>query len=127
LRLQGRLDEADAALATALDIQRVALGDDHPDLSNAWFQRGLVAQSRKEFEEAERALRTASSLRDRHLGSASHAAALCRVRLAGVLAECERSGEARRLLDEARDALAQALPADHPDRAEAERIAARLT
>jgi serine/threonine-protein kinase len=126
LRLQQRYEEAERALAEARSIQEAVHGPDHLETANVVFHQGWVAACRGDLESAERLLREAGTLRDHLLGASSHAGAICRAKLADVLARRGRRDEARGMAEEARAALAAALPGGHPDRVDAERLADRL-
>lgn len=115
LKAQGRRDEALAALLEAADLQRAALGDDHPDLAQTLEQMAHIYGWIGRPEEAEAAARRALAI-ERQVFGPAHWRSL---RGAGFLAEAlQRAGRLDEARREAARALADAAPAlgdDHPE------------
>lgn len=114
LALQGRLEEAESAFATALGLFERRSGGDHPAVANALRDLGRVRHLRGRPGEALPLLRRALAIAERlggERGAPARGASGMRMQLARVAWLVERTPAA---LEDVRAAAAEVLALEHP-------------
>jgi serine/threonine protein kinase/tetratricopeptide (TPR) repeat protein len=92
---------AEAERRTALDAQRKSLGNDHPDVAESLRQLAQFHTSKRDFDEAEKALGEALSIRKKISPAGDLAVAQLLEDFANLRARQERNTEAEELFREA--------------------------
>ena len=111
---QGDLEAATVHADAGLRAMRASLGENSSRLAGALEVRGGVYRGAGDLVTAESYLRQGAEIRARLQGDANPATAWSRIRLAEVLQELGRHDEAHALATAGLEALAAALPSDHP-------------
>ena len=116
--LRGDLDTAETTLRPALAGLREIYGD-HPDLATGLQILASIRRRRGDPAEAEKLLRQSLAIRRQLLPPGHPARARAATRLAEQLVEIGRHDEAEPLAQAAYRSFLEALPAEHPDTADA--------
>jgi tetratricopeptide (TPR) repeat protein len=114
LRVQGKLDDAEAILKECLTLRQVSLAPDDLDLAISLNSLGAVYQDRGLYSEAEPLLRRSLDIRERTVGPNYPSCAFTRRDLAAVLRRQGKYEEAEALLRKSLEAKEQGLGPHHP-------------
>lgn len=114
LLASGKLEQAHAELARALEMRTQLLGTDSPEVAETMMNLGTVAFERGQLAAAERYFRDSLALHARNGRSQTSDAALVKLELANLLSQLGRYTEAIGLLEEALSVDRVALGVDHP-------------
>jgi serine/threonine-protein kinase len=109
----GRLDDAESGLATAIDVLAPRLGDIHPEVTALLYNLARLEERRGKLVEAEGHFNRVLDAETRVLGAEHPDAAIDRTRLAYVQSERGNYESAERNFAAALAILRAGLPADH--------------
>ena len=97
----GRLDQAGALLARALELRRTAFGPDHPDVARSLVASAQLSSARGDYGEAEKQTREGLAILRRHLSRNDPEVARAVSALGRILENAGRYPDAIRELEEA--------------------------
>ena len=97
----GRLDQAGALLARALELRRTAFGPDHPDVARSLVASAQLSSARGDYGEAEKQTREGLAILRRHLSRNDPEVARAVSALGRILENAGRYPNAIRELEEA--------------------------
>ena len=112
---EGRFSEATEAARQLLEVQRLGVGEDHPDYATALSNLGVLLQRQGDLQGAEPLLRQAMATRKAVLGESHPDYATSLNNLGELLALRENHAEAEPLLRRALAIRREALGEGHPD------------